>query len=69
MSIGMVHFMQEAKGVDDFPRKEASDREGREKQQERERKRAIYIYRERGTFIRVVRAREFFLPFLLQNCS
>jgi hypothetical protein len=34
----MVHFMQEAKCVDDFPRKEASER-GREKERERERER------------------------------
>jgi hypothetical protein len=39
----MVHFMQEAKHVDDFPRKEfRKHQEQREKEQERER----YIYRE-----------------------
>jgi hypothetical protein len=34
MSISMVHFMQELKREDDFPRKEAS---GRERERERER--------------------------------
>jgi hypothetical protein len=42
--------------MDDFPRKEAL---GRERERARER------WRERGTFIRVVCAREFFPPFTL----
>jgi hypothetical protein len=41
----MVHFMQEAKRVDDFPRKEASGTE-KEKEQERERDSDIYIERD-----------------------
>jgi hypothetical protein len=54
----MVHFMQEAKRVDDFPRKEALGRE-RERARERE------SDRERGTFIGVVPAQEFFSPLTL----
>jgi hypothetical protein len=50
-----VHFMQEAKCVDDFPSKEASEIEReRARERERERQRERAIKRERGTFIRVV---------------
>jgi hypothetical protein len=51
----MVHLTQEAKRVDDFPRKEASGR-GREKERERERvterERVIEREREREPFFR-----------------
>jgi hypothetical protein len=40
----MVHFMQEAKRMDDFPRKEAS---GGERERAREREREGESYRER----------------------
>jgi hypothetical protein len=54
----MVYFMQEAKQVDDFPRKEAPGQE-----RERARERGI----ERETFFRVVCAREFFSLLLSLN--
>jgi hypothetical protein len=55
MSIWMVHFMQELKCADDFPRKEAS---GRERENEQESKSDA----ERETFFKVARAREYFPP-------
>jgi hypothetical protein len=55
----MAYFMQEAKCMDDFPRKEASGKEterARERESDRERE------RERETFFRVARAQEFVSP-------
>jgi hypothetical protein len=52
----MVYFMREAKGVDDFPKKEASGK--REKEQERKRERAI----ERKRHCLELRAHENFSP-------